>query len=78
MRKIFYLILLVFTIGHAHAQNVNFDSLKRILAKKAPDDTSRFTIIGQLSDAYEEYKPDSSTYYKKLVIDWAKKHNLPR
>jgi signal transduction histidine kinase len=75
MRKIFYLILLVFTIGHAHAQNVNFDSLKRILAKKASDDTSRFTIIGQLSDAYEEYKPDSSTYYKKLVIDWAKKHN---
>jgi len=75
MRKIFYLILLVFTIGHVHAQNVNFDSLKRILAKKAPDDTSRFTIIGQLSDAYVEYKPDSSTYYKKLVIDWAKKHN---
>jgi signal transduction histidine kinase len=75
MRKIFYLILLVFTIVHVHAQNVNFDSLKRILAKKAADDTSRFTIIGQLSDAYAEYKPDSSTYYKKLIIDWAKKHN---
>jgi len=75
MRKIFYLILLVFTVGHVNAQTVNFDSLKRALAKKAKDDTSRFSVIGELSSAYSEYKPDSSIYYDKQVIDWATKNN---
>jgi two-component system NtrC family sensor kinase len=75
MKKILFIIVLVFTIGRIHAQTANFDSLKSALTKKAPDDTSRFYILGELTSAYAEYKPDSCIYYARRGIDLGTKHN---
>ena len=76
MKKILFVVfLLASVIANTNAQKINFDSLKRVLAKKSVTDTSRLTIIGALDSAYSEYKPDSSIYYAKQLIEWATKHN---
>jgi len=74
MRKILLLIFLTFTIVHSNAQQVNFDSLKRVLAKSSLTDTSTIQTLGKLSDGYSSDKPDSAIYYAKLGMVWATKH----
>ncbi|HEY6975476.1 MAG TPA: ATP-binding protein [Chitinophagaceae bacterium] len=72
MRRTLITIIFLFELQLAHAQNANIDSLKNLLAA-TKDDSTRFTLLGELSMDYLWSYPDSSLPYMQQAILLARK-----
>ena len=73
---VLYLFFLCAIYLQSNAQALNADTLHYKLAATA-NDTAKLELFNQLSDFYSENRPDSSTYYAQLLIDFAKRMDLP-
>lgn len=75
--KFFKIIVILFIalipIKTTLAQTNRIDSLKTIL-KSPTDDTVKYVIYNQLSNAYRKNNPDSSIFYANLTLDYFKRN----
>lgn len=68
-------LFLTYICGVSHAQNVQIDSLRRILSLSKID-TVKISHYNAIADLYKEINPDSTLFYAQKAFDLSSKTNF--
>jgi tetratricopeptide (TPR) repeat protein len=77
MKKVVFIIILLFEVTMAAGQGANVDSLKNLLAE-TKDDTTRIMILSRLCNELARYEPDSAIQLAQEGLKQAKQIHFPK
>lgn len=76
LNRIPFLLFAILICGVCNAQNVQIDSLKRVLGA-AVKDTVRINLYNKIADQYKQINPDSTLFYAKKAAFFSGKAGYP-